>query len=98
VVVIVTGTEKLAPPSVDLATNKLLLPVSGHKAKTPPKLFVLMSPPIPVPVVSAPLTWIMSQQIVNAAVIVMAAMQQRVVAKRYMTSKQELRDKHFLDN
>jgi hypothetical protein len=40
----------------------------------------------------------MSQQIVNAAVIVVAVMQQRVVAKCYMTSKQELRDKHLQDD
>ena len=53
----VTGAEKLQPLLVDLATNKLLLPVSGQKAKTSPKLLVLISLPIPVPFVSAPLTW-----------------------------------------
>ncbi len=57
VLAIVSGAPKLAPPFVDLATTMFRLPsASGQKTKTSPKLFVLMSPPIPTTVVSAPLT------------------------------------------
>src|SRR3954451_22755017 len=57
VVAMVTGEEKLAPPSVDLATHRPRPPVSGHMANTSPELLVVMAPPTAVPVVSAPLTW-----------------------------------------
>src|SRR5437588_11829590 len=46
----------VAPPSVDLATNNRWFPSLGQKAKTSPKVLVLMSPPSEPPVVSEPLT------------------------------------------
>src|SRR5258708_20039757 len=58
VVAMTTGVPKEAPPVVDLATMIRLLPVAGQKAKTSPAPLVLTSPPIAVPTVSAPLTWI----------------------------------------
>ena len=52
-----TGVPNEAPPLVDLTMLSRRLPLSGKKPKTSPKLLVLMSSPIAVPVVSAPLTW-----------------------------------------
>ena len=51
-----TGAAKVAPPSVDLATRILALPVSGQKTKTWPAALVEMLQPMPVPPVSEPLT------------------------------------------
>src|SRR5947208_844398 len=51
-----TGAAKPTPPFVDFATKSRRVPVSGQNAYTSPKLLDLMSPPIPVPDVSAPLT------------------------------------------
>ena len=57
VVPIVTGAPKLAPPFVETATRMFWLPsASGQKTKTVPELLVLMSPPMPIPVVSVPLS------------------------------------------
>src|ERR1041385_4235641 len=52
-----TGVPNVAPPSTDFATYSPRLPVSGHMANTSPRWLVVTSPPMPVPVVSAPLTW-----------------------------------------
>ncbi len=46
----------MTPPSVDFATKRSRLPLSGQNTNTSPFAFVLMSPPMPVPVVSEPLT------------------------------------------
>ncbi len=43
---------------VDLTTKTLRFVVVGQKPKTSPLALVLTSPPIAVPVDSAPLTWI----------------------------------------
>ena len=47
----------VSPPSVDFEKKMLLLPVSGHTAKTVPAALVVMSLPMAVPVVSAWLIW-----------------------------------------
>ena len=49
---------QVLPPSVDLTIMMRRLVVVGQKPKTSPTLFERMSPPIAVPVDSAPLTWI----------------------------------------
>src|ERR1017187_6152841 len=55
VLAMLTGVEKLVPPSVDFAVHRFWLTVSGQKAKTSPFALVLISLPTAVPLVSNPL-------------------------------------------
>src|SRR4051794_3809548 len=50
--------NQLAPPSTDVMKNRFCETVSGQTANTSPAALVVMSLPMAVPLVSAPLTWV----------------------------------------